>query len=114
MSAIYKILHTLYFTDILDITHYHSSFSKPRHVGDIILVTGLVINITSPGFGTDSVQESSGAEFIAFSHLLTKKKREKKRKKKKIKNYFPKTFGFEKEILLYSQYQCEKYCITLL
>ena len=104
-------MHTLYFTDILDITHYHSSFSKPRPVGDIILVTGLVINITSPGFGTDSVQESSGAEFIAFSYLLTKKKREKKEREK---NYFPKSFGFEKEILLYPQYQCEIYCITLL
>jgi len=50
-------------------------------------VTGLVINITSPGFGTDSAQEPSGAEFIVFSCLLTNGK----------KNYFPKSFGFEKK-----------------
>jgi len=37
-------------------------------------VTGLVINITCPGFGTDSAQEPSGTEFVAFSYLLTKKK----------------------------------------
>jgi hypothetical protein len=41
-------------------------------------VIGLVINITSPGFGTDSAQEFSGAEFVNLFYLLTKKKKKKK------------------------------------